>query len=144
WSGTTAATDEVGRLRLVTPEEAPAPTATPATTPASPPTASSPTPAATADQSPGATAPDRRLEVTDPGLASVQQSATPADQAAPPTEAPAEPVAELPAQETPAEEMAPAAAAPAAAPAQETSPSLLSRLGDFWWVFVVLGLLVVA
>ncbi|MET0498426.1 MAG: FimV/HubP family polar landmark protein [Steroidobacteraceae bacterium] len=148
WNGANAGTptDESSRLRLVTPAETPpAPTVTPAPAVEAPRPATPPKPApATSAQG----TPDKRLEVTDPSLAAVQRNATQTPPAAAPVEQPpaAEEVPPAPVAEQPPAEsvpVAPAAATPAPAPGEE-GPSILSRLGDFWWVFVVLGLLVVA
>jgi len=147
WSSSfrTASEDESQHLRLVTPAETPAqaePTATPstATEPASAAGQGAATPAAE----------DKRLEVTNPGLSGVQQSVT---DAAPATEAEieAEPTttAETPAQ-TEETTPAPAAEQPArvAKPARTqpqpaAEPSLVDRIGDFWWVPIAAGLLLV-
>ena len=156
WNGATAnvPTDESGRLRLVTPAETPpAPAVTPAPpvqTPRSTPS-STPAPATSAQGTP-----DKRLQVTDPGLAGVQRNATetPPAPAATPVEQPAT-AAETPpapASETPPVPVAeqPPAEAPVATPAATPAPvaedegSILSRIREYWWVFVVLGLLVVA
>lgn len=145
WSGglRTASEVEENRLRLVTPAETPtAPTAAP-TSPAATPTPAPATPSAT----PGA-ANDKRLQVTNPGLAGAQQSAQPtpppAAQPAPSAEQP--PVAETPA---PAEQAAPAAEAtppappprPRPAPVAPPEPSLMERIGDLWLVPVGAGVL---
>ncbi len=147
WRGGTESTDAANRLRLVTPAETPPASAPAPATPVERPTATTP-PVATAPARPAPAAPDKRLEVTNPGLASAQRNAAETPPAATPEVAPPAPTAEPtpPVAETPPAPAAqtPAAPAPAAAPAEEEGPSLLSRLGDFWWVFVVLGLLVVA
>jgi pilus assembly protein FimV len=144
WSGGMVAntTPESERLRLVTPEETP-----------SPPSAA-PTPAETQSQRPQAGTPgapasqDRRLEVTDPGLAQVQQNVdqTPAQ---PPLEETPPIDAQAPSEPTPGEEpVAPSAEAPPAqAPVPATpppapEPTLSERLGQYWWVVIALGLLV--
>lgn len=147
WSGATPtqAAAEADRLRLVTPAETPAaPTAAAPATPAQP---TSERPGAAA---PGtATTPDKRLEVSSPGLADVQRNVgeTPAEQQPPAATETQQPSAEQPAAEAPpaTPEQEPAKAAPPASPiAQEApGPSLLDRIGDFWWVLVVLGLLVI-
>jgi pilus assembly protein FimV len=148
WSSGVASTDEANRLRLVSPAEAPA-SAAPATADGVERPAATRPPAATAPTQSSPAAPDKRLEVTNPGLASAQRNAAPPPVATSDT-APIEPTAEAAPADAPAPtaETAPAPVeqtppTPAAA-APETEPSLLSRLGDFWWVFVVLGLLVVA
>ena len=148
WSASlpTATTEEVDRLRLVTPEEAPTPPT------AAPSTVTEPTPATPAASTAGTTSEqDRRLSVESPDLAGVQEGVDESAQ----TEAPVEaPVAEELVAEEPgvtAEEPAPVAEQPAApararrAPPAEpvAEPSLLERLGDFWWVAVLLGLLAV-
>jgi pilus assembly protein FimV len=149
WTTGVASTDEANRLRLVPPAETPAAAAPATATAVERPAASQP-PAATAPAQPTPAAPDKRLEVTNPGLASAQRNAAPAPPVATPDAAPIEPTAEAGPAEAPAPtaETAPAPAQPTppppAAAAPETEPSVLSRLGDFWWVFVVLGLLVVA
>lgn len=145
WSGGVVAdtTPESDRLRLVTPEETP-----------SPPTAA-PTQTESPSQRPQAGAPnapasaDRRLEVSDPGLAQVQQNVDetpaqpPVEQTSPPTEAQA-PTEPAPGQEP----VAPSAEAPPAqAPVPATTPpapepTLSERLGQYWWVVIALGLLV--
>lgn len=143
WSGGVVAdtTPESDRLRLVTPAETP-----------SPPTAA-PTPAETPSQRPQAGTPgapatqDRRLEVTDPGLAQVQQNVdqTPAQ---PPVEQPTPPTeAQAPAETPPGQEpVAPSAEAPPAQPPAATPPpperTLSERLGDYSWAVIGLGLLV--
>ena len=148
WSASlpTATTEEVARLRLVTPEEAPTPPTV------APSTVTEPTPATPATPTAGTTSEqDRRLSVESPDLAGVQEGVDESAQ----TEAPVEaPVAEELVAEEPgvtAEEPAPVAEQPAApararrAPPAEpvAEPSLLDRLGDFWWVAVLLGLLAV-
>jgi pilus assembly protein FimV len=147
WSGAprTAAGDESSRLRLVPPEETPtAPTPAPAA-PVEAPVAATPGPA-----TPATTPPDRRLEVTSPELANAQQNAT--QPTTPPVETPAatpeteQPVAEQPAVDAETPPVAAQPQRPQPTPAtqpQPDEPSLLSRLGDFWWVLVVLGLVVV-
>ncbi len=146
WSGALASQtpEEASRLRLVTPEEAPAA-----------PTASTPTPEQPTQQRPGATpgtptAEDKRVELPSTALAEAQRGVTetpvePAD--VPPTEA-TTPETEQPAAETPVEaEQTPAAPVrrPPPRPAQQepAGPSLMERIGDYWWVFVAVGLLVV-
>jgi len=138
--------EEPNRLRLVTPAEAP-PAASAAATPAKP----AEVPAAGTAEAASGTAPanaDKRLEVTSPGLASVQQNAaeTPAQQA------PQQPAAETPeaaqppaAEQTPPAETQPTPAKPrpAVQPEQPAEPSLLERIGDLWWVPIAAGLLLV-
>jgi pilus assembly protein FimV len=145
WSGAapTQSTAEADRLRLVTPAE----------TPVAPSAAAPATQTQPAQQRPGATAPgataapDKRLEVQNPGLADVQRNAdkTPTQ---PPAVESQQPAAEQPSQATetpPAAEQPTPAAKPPVKPAVEepAGPSLMERIGDFWWVPVVLGLLVV-
>jgi pilus assembly protein FimV len=112
--------------------------------------------AGTATGTPAAgAAPDKRLEVTSPGLAGVQQGVTetpPAaqpEQPAPTAEAPVaqepaaqEPVAEAPVAEEPTQTPAAAKPRPAAVEAPP-APSLMDRIQDFWWVPVVAGVLLV-
>jgi len=145
---------DAGRLRLVTPEQG---SATPSTATAIP-----ATPAGDADiqarvqQLEAELAEARRLlEVRNAELATLQGGA-PADAAAPgepavaePAPAPSgevtpettEPVAEAPQAVAP-EPAAEPAPTPAPPPAAEESPSLLERLGQYWWVLV--GLLAAA
>ncbi len=143
WSGAqpTETVEESNRLRLVTPEEAPtAPAPAPATT--AQPEASGRAGTTTAPSQ------DRRLGVNNPELAGAQQNAAP-----PAPEAETPPVTE----EAPApvaEEPAPTAQEPAAAPEQQPvkrpparpaapqpeEPSLMERIGDYWWVLVLLGI----
>jgi pilus assembly protein FimV len=148
WSGAVRGATETAesRLRLVPPQETPpatAPTpAQPSTTPATPgaaPSAATPGPA------------DKRLEVTSPGLSDVQKGVdktAPAPAAQQP-EAPAAQPQPTPDQTAPApvaEEPAPAPK-PVPTPAKQVEappgPSFMERIGDFWWVPVVAGLLLV-
>lgn len=145
WSGSfrTASEDDSSRLRLVTPAETPT-----APAQAAPSAAPAPATAATPD-TPTATAPatgDKRLEVTSPGLANVQQGVDTAPSATQPEQPSATPA------EAPSAEPAPAAAEPEAQPVHPPAkpaaeapagPSLLERIGDFWWVLVIAGLLLV-
>ncbi|HEX7012646.1 MAG TPA: FimV/HubP family polar landmark protein [Steroidobacteraceae bacterium] len=156
WSGAqeTQVAEESSRLRLVTPAETPtAPSA--ASTPSEPST--EPAATAAAPAAPTGTQ-DDRLAVPSPGLAEAQQAVAeapvePAPEAQPaPEEAVAEqPVAEQteaeaspqPAAEAPAAQ-APVQRPPARPPVEEPpAPSLMERIGQFWWVLVVLGLLLV-
>jgi pilus assembly protein FimV len=148
WSGRTVDTQEAGgspRLVLVPPGGSPAPgtgsTESPAPGPATQPGPASP--------------PDNRVSVGDAGLARVQENASrtepqpapvetpppaaPADQPAPPAAVQTDPATTTPA---PTEDK-PKAPAAAAAPA-DTSPSLLERLQQYWFVpaalVVLLGL----
>jgi pilus assembly protein FimV len=147
WSGALASQtpEEASRLRLVTPEEAPAA-----------PTAATPTPEQSAQQRPGAppgtpTPADQRVELPSTALAEAQRGVTetpvqPGD--VPPTEA-TTPETQEPSAEAPPAEAEPAPAAPVRRPqprpAQQEAPgpSLMERIGDYWWVFVGVGLLVV-
>ena len=146
WSGGMVAdtTPQSDRLRLVTPEETPAPptaTQTPVETPSR---RQSGTPG-------GQTTQDRRLEVTDPGLAQVQKNVDDKP-AQPPVEQPTTPPTEAQAPTTepaPGQETTPSAAeAPPAQPQQPATPppapepTLSERLGEYWWVVIALGLLV--
>jgi pilus assembly protein FimV len=147
WTGTLTASappEDTSRLRLVPPEEtppapAPAPQA-PATQPAAEPR--SQTPGAAPGAQPEA---DRRLEVQSPGLAEAQRQTAPPQ----PAETPAAPATETPPaaqSEPPAEtppEPAPAQTAPAPVAQEPAGPSLFERIGQFWWVPVAAGLLVV-
>lgn len=151
WSGGVVAdtTPEAERLRLVTPQETPTPP-----TPAPAPQTQAQQPQPSRSTAPGTpTAPDRRLEVENPGLAQAQGNIEPTPVEPPveqtlPTEAQApiadestsvveEPVA---AAEPPAE--TPLPKAPSAAPAAP-EPSLVDRITDYWWAVVALGLAVV-
>jgi pilus assembly protein FimV len=148
WSSSfrTASEDESTRLRLVTPEESAAP-ATPATSA----TTESQAPSAAPGTPTGAAAEDKRLQVTSPSLSNVQQGVT----ETPPAAQPGVPVEQPPAADTPA----PADATPPAAvdepaeaakpvrpkpqPVEEPAPSFVDRIGEFWWVPVAAGLLLV-
>jgi len=144
WSGGAVADNvpESERLRLVTPEDTPSPpTATqqPVERPAQQTQAGAP---------PGQASSDRRLEVTDPGLAQVQKNVddTPAQ---PPVEEPTTPPTEAtaptePGQETaaPSAEETPPAQQQPATPPPAPAPTLSERLGEYWWVVIALGLLV--
>jgi pilus assembly protein FimV len=151
WSGSAAAPEQVAeepnRLRLVTPAETP--TAPSAATPSSQEQAGGGAPA-------GAPSPDdKRLQVESPGLADVQknvaETAAPAPTPAPATSeaqpsaeqqpAPAEPTP--PAAQEPEQRPAPAQARPAPAAQEPAGPSLLDRIGEYWWLLIVAGLLVV-
>ena len=146
WSGASqpsqVAQEDANRLRLVTPGETPAA-----------PSAATPSPQEQVARAPstpttaGPTPQDNRVALPSPGLAETQQSATEAPvEAAPQPEATTqEPSAQTPAETPPATEAAPAkpvARPPVKAP-EEPTPSLFDRIGEFWWVPVVLGLLVV-
>ena len=150
-----------GRLRLVTPEQGSAAPSTATAMPATP-----AAPGAGADmqarvqQLEAELAEARRLlEVRNAELATLQGAApaevavpgeTPAAEPAPPaaeTPVAAEPVAEAPqaVEPEPAAEPEPTpepTPAPAPAPVTDESPSLLDRLGQYWWVLV--GLLAAA
>ena len=143
WSAalsTPTPSEEASRLRLVTPEEAPtAPTATPSA-PEETPVAEGSTsaPATTAEE-------DRRLQVESPDFSGMQQGVD---------EAPLE-EAPIAAEETAPEEFATTeepsvAEQPAPTPAtqpqpapvtEEPGPSIVDRIGQFWWALVALGLL---
>ncbi|HEY4367248.1 MAG TPA: FimV/HubP family polar landmark protein [Steroidobacteraceae bacterium] len=150
WSGATrdaAAAAPESRLRLVPPQEA-APATAP--TPAQPAAAAPGTPGSPAPGSTAAGSADKRLAITSPGLSDVQKgvdktpaatqpptpAAEPQPQPAPEQTAPA-PVAEQPA---PPPKPAPKPANQVEAPA---GPSFMERIGDFWWVPVAAGLLLV-
>ena len=152
WSSAARTTvgEESSRLRLVPPEETPT---APSPTPATEARAGAAAPAAPA---PGTPAPaDRRLEVTSPELANAQQRATETQVTpSPTTEAmpaePVEPTTELSAEQAPVQAETPAAppappprATPAPAAAEPEGPSILTRIADFWWVLVILGLVFV-
>ena len=69
---------------------------------------------------------------------------TPAPEAQQPTAVEQAPVeAQTPPAETPAAQPQRPQPTPAVQP-QPEGPSLISRLGDFWWVLVVLGLGIIA
>ena len=145
WSGAqpTQPVEESNRLRLVTPAETPT---APAPAPTAPATEAQPSGKAGTTTTPSN---DRRLGVNNPELAGAQQNAapTPAPEAQTPPvteEAPAAtaeqptPEAEQPApapEEQPVKRPPPAATAP-----QPQEPSLMERIGDYWWVLVLLGI----
>jgi pilus assembly protein FimV len=146
WSGAqpTQVAEESSRLRLVTPEETPTAPTTAAPTPEQP-TAQAPIAPTTGTPTPE----DKRLELPSAGLAEAQRNVAEAPVEQPPevqpstqepsqTETPSEapPVAEQPAQPKPI-------ARPPVRPTQGPAPSLMDRIGDYWWVPVVVGLLVV-
>lgn len=151
WGGAqpAATAEESSRLRLVSPEETPSAEATVATAPAQP--ASTP---AAASSPPGEPKADSRLAVESPDLAGVQQGVTdaqvPAVEQAPP-EAQAE--TEVPAQTAPAQSetaatpstpKVPRAKRPPRRVVEEApAPSIMDRIGEFWWVPVALGVLLV-
>jgi hypothetical protein len=151
WSGaqpSQVAQEEANRLRLVTPAETPA-VPTPSTPAPQEQVAKAPT---TTPTTTGPTPGDNRVALPSQGLAETQQSATEApvetasqpeatseQQAAQPTETQAEatPPAEQPAARKPVSR-------PPVKPAsQEPSPSLLDRIGEYWWAFVAAGALVI-
>jgi|RhiMetdeSRZDD1v2_1073273.scaffolds.fasta_scaffold00484_41 pilus assembly protein FimV len=144
WSGaqqpSQVAQEEANRLRLVTPEETPAAPAPAAPAPEQ--VAKAPT---TAPTTSGPTPQDNRVALPSQGLAETQQGATETPvEAAPQPETTAEqpePTAETPTTEQ-AAPARPVQRPPVQAP-QEPTPSLFDRIGDFWWVPVVVGLLVV-
>jgi pilus assembly protein FimV len=147
WSGAqpTQTAEESSRLRLVTPQETPT---APAPAPAAPVTQAQPSGQAGTTTAPGN---DRRLGVKNPELAGAQQNAAPPPAPAPEAQAPAV-TEEAPAQT--AEQPTPAAQEPAPAPEQQPikrppprqaapqpeEPSLMERIGDYWWVLVLLGI----
>jgi pilus assembly protein FimV len=150
WSGaqpSQVAQEDANRLRLVTPEEspaAPAPAPTPAPeqvakAPSAPPTTTGPTPG------------DNRVALPSQGLAETQQSATetpvePAPQVETTPQEPSAQQTETPAEATaPSEQAAPPkpVARPPVQPTEQPGPSLLDRIGEYWWAFVVVGLVVV-
>ncbi len=145
WSGaqpSQVAQEEANRLRLVTPGETPAAPSSAAPSPQEP-VAQAPGTPTTA----GPTPDDNRVALPSQGLAQAQQSATeaPVEPAPQPEATTQEPSAETPTETPPAADAAPAkpvARPPVQAP-QEPTPSLFDRIGEFWWAFVVLGLLVV-
>jgi len=145
WGGAvrTASDTDANRLRLVTPAETPT-----APTPAAPGPKVEAIPSTAATPAPTTAAPaavDKRLQVTNPGLATAQQNATetppPVAQPAPTAEQP--PATAEPAQQPPAENAPPPRPRPqvAAAPA-EPERSILDRIGDYWMLFVGAGVLV--
>ncbi len=145
WSAaaSSGAAEEAGRLRLVTPQETPATTAEAAVAALEEPGVA---PEAQAAGSGAPAAQDGRLELDSPGLASVQQAVddTPAQGEAPDAaqgeiQGDASAATQAPQTEEPARPVAPAPMA-----AQEsTSPSLFERIGQYWWVPIALGVLVV-
>ncbi len=151
WSGGVVAdtTPEADRLRLVTPQETPTPP-----TPAPAPQTQAQTPKPSASAAPGTpAAPDRRVEVENPGLAQAQRNVEPtpaqqpqAEQQTPPTEAqaptPSEPAPSAEPQPAPTAEPAPQAPR-AQTPPPAPEPSLVERITDYWWAVVALGLAVV-
>ncbi len=145
WSGAlpTQTAEEASRLRLVTPEEAPTPPVSTPATPAEEPAATT----APATPSTQTAQDDRRLQVENPALSGMQQNVD----EAPVTDAPVaeevtpeEPVATADEPQA-AEEVVPQQVQtpqPAPTVAEEAAgPSILDRIGQFWWVLVVLGLL---
>ncbi len=154
WRGATAAaTEEGGRLRLVTPAET---SSAPAVGPATPPPANNGLQQQVTTLEGQLAEAQRLLAVRNAELAEMQRrlgtgaapapapeapvapapaETPPAATAEPPTAV--EPVAEAPVVEPPA--TAPAAPAPAVVepPAE---PSLLDRLGEYWWALAGLGL----
>jgi pilus assembly protein FimV len=145
WSGAPrGATDTAeSRLRLVPPKETPPATAP---TPAQPGTTPATTPGAASSATPPASA-DKRLEVTSPGLSDVQKGVdkTPPVAGQPPVAEPQP--APTPDQTAPAPVAEQPAPAPTPAPVKKVEtppgPSFMERIGDFWWVPVVAGLLLV-
>ena len=146
WSGSfrTASEDDSNRLRLVTPAETPT-----APAQAAPSAATEPAPAATPG-TPSSAAPgtdDKRLEVTSPGLANVQQGVDTTPSATQPEESTPPPAEEPSAEPAPVaaepEETATPARPPASAAEEPKGPSLMERIGDFWWVLILAGLLLI-
>jgi pilus assembly protein FimV len=149
WSGaqpSQTAREEANRLRLVTPAETPA-EPTPATPAPQEQVAKAPT---TAPTTAGATPADKRVALPSPGLAETQQSATEAP--VEPTQQPeatteqqgAQQTAATPAEQTPpAEQAKPVSRPPVKAAPQEATPSLVDRIGEYWWAFVAAGALVI-
>jgi pilus assembly protein FimV len=146
WSGAqpTQTAEEASRLRLVTPEETP-----------TAPTAAAPTQDQPATQTPGATATptpmpeDKRLGLPSAGLAEAQRSVTEAPvqpaETQPPAQEPSAQQTETPVETPPAAEEAtpePVARPPVKVP-EQPAPSLVDRIGEYWWVLVALGVLVV-
>ncbi|HEY6643582.1 FimV/HubP family polar landmark protein [Povalibacter sp.] len=146
WSSSfrTASEDQSTRLRLVTPEEA---AAAPSVTPA--PAQPTQQPSASAGTGTTPAAEDKRLQVASPDLSNVQQGVSETPPVTQP-EASAEQPAEVPAA-TDAAPTAPASeptetskpVRPKPQAVQEPAPSFVDRIGDFWWVPVVAGLLLV-
>jgi pilus assembly protein FimV len=152
WSGaqppSQVAQEEANRLRLVTPAETPA-APTPSTQAPQEQVAKAPT---TTPTTTGPTPNDNRVALPNQGLAETQQSATEAPvepeqqpEAAPDQQA-AQPTETQAAATAPAEQ--PAARKPVSRPpvkpaSQEPSPSLLDRIGEYWWAFVAAGALVI-
>jgi pilus assembly protein FimV len=143
WSGaqpSQAAQEEANRLRLVTPAETPAaptpsipaPQEQVAKSPTTPPTTTAPTPG------------DNRVALPSPGLAETQQSATeaPVEPAQQPQEQAAQPTEATPPAEQPAARK-PVSRPPVKPASQEPSPSLLDRIGEYWWALVAAGALVI-
>src|SRR5690606_5735260 len=142
WSGSleSAGHEESSRLRLVAPEETPE-----APAPVAPDRDSAEAPASASGA--GIASPeDGRLALDSSELGAAQQAVA---------EAPVEPAAAAPAEGRAAQaeaqsaeaptERAPAASRPVQKPAAapEAGPSLAERVGQFWWLFVVAGLLLV-
>jgi pilus assembly protein FimV len=142
WTGALQADSsaDVSRLRLVTPQEAltPSTTTSPAETPATSQQESS------AASTGGASEQDRRLQVENPALAGVQQSADPAAAESPVAEEPAAAAESEAGTETETPTQTKPVQKPRTAPAAtdtSSEPSLLDRVREFWWVAVILGLL---
>jgi pilus assembly protein FimV len=147
WSGAqpTQSVEESNRLRLVTPEETPTAPAPAPATPSTKPEASGQAGTTAAPSN------DRRLGVNNPELAGAQQNAAPAPAPEPEVQTPA-PTEETPAttaeepaattaEPTPAPEQQPVKRPPPRqAPPQPQEPSLMERIGDYWWVLVLLGI----
>jgi pilus assembly protein FimV len=146
------ASTDGGRLRLVTPEQGSAAPSTATAAPATPTTgaASADLQSRVAQLEAELAEAKRLLEVRSAELATLQGAAQPAEGVAPAgTPAPeaqapeatpaAEPAAtEAPVEAGPAPEAEPEPTPAATAPAEEPAPSLLERLGQYWWMLVAL------
>jgi pilus assembly protein FimV len=135
-----SSTEEASRLRLVTPEEAPAPLSATPTTPAEEQVASTPSPSSSSQ----AGAEDRRLQVESRDLSGMQQGVDEAPIAEAPV-ADEESVSEEPAvtaeQEPVAQQPAPAQQPQQPAPAaEEEGSSIADQIRKYWWAFVAVGL----
>ncbi len=153
WRGAAAAaTDEGGRLRLVTPTDT---GVAPVTAPATPPAGNTALQQQVATLEGQLAEAQRLLDLRNAELAEMQRrlgadgiTPGPAEPVAPvPVEPVAEapPVAEDPAAEAPVVEP-PAATPPAPTPAaaEPPAPSLLDRLGEYWWALAGLGVVLLA
>lgn len=153
WRGATAAaTDEGGRLRLVTPTDA---GATPVTTPGTPPAGNAALQQQVTTLEGQLAEAQRLLDLRNAELAEMQRrlgggTPVPAEPAAPVPEEPVaeapvapEPVAQEPVAEAPVEEPPPAPA-PTPQATEPPAPSLLDRLTQYWWALAVLGVALLA